>query len=51
MLAGLLSGSGVGLLVLFKVNDDIRENIWITLLLYAIGVVAGILIELTGLVF
>ena len=51
MLAGLLSGSGVGLLVLFKVNDDIRENIWITLLLYEIGVVAGILIELKVLVF
>ena len=50
MLAGLLAGSGVGLLVLFKVNDDLKENIRITLLLYAIGVAAGILIELTGLV-
>ena len=50
MLAGLLAGSGVGLLVLFKVNDDLKENITITLLLYAIGVAAGILIELTGLV-
>ena len=50
MLAGLLAGSGVGLLVLFKVNDDLKENIRITLLLYAIGVAAGLLIELTGLV-
>ena len=49
--AGLLAGSGVGLLVLYRVNDDLRENIKITLILYGIGVVSGILIEMTGLVF
>lgn len=48
MLAGLLAGSGVGLLVLYKVNDNIRENIRITLLLYFIGVLCGIVIEMTG---
>ncbi len=51
MMAGLLAGSGSGLLVLYRVNDDIRENIKITLLLYIIGVLAGILIEQTGLAF
>ena len=51
MTAGLLAGSGVGLLVLYRVNDDLRENIKITLILYGIGVVSGILIEMTGLVF
>lgn len=51
MLAGLLAGSGVGLLVLYKVNDDLKENIKITLLLYTAGVVSGILIEMSGLVF
>lgn len=47
MTAGLLAGSGVGLLVLYRVNDDLRENIKITLILYGIGVVSGILIEMT----
>ena len=45
MLAGLLSGTGVGLLVLFRVNDNLKENIQITCSLYGIGVAVGILIE------
>lgn len=49
MLAGLLAGSGVGLLVLYKVNDNLKENIRITLLLYFLGVVCGIGIEWAGL--
>ena len=44
MMAGLLVGSGVGLLVLFRVNPDKKENLKIVLLLYAIGVLAGIMI-------
>lgn len=44
--AGLLTGSGVGLLVLFRVNHHRRENIKILGLLYGIGVLAGIVIEL-----
>lgn len=48
MLAGLLAGSGVGLLVLYRVNDNIRENARITLLLYFVGVLCGIVIELAG---
>lgn len=51
MIAGLLAGSGVGLLVLFRVNDSWKDNIRITLLLYAIGVLAGILIEASGIIF
>lgn len=51
MIAGLLAGSGVGLLVLYKVNDNLKENVKITLMLYAIGVVSGIVIEMTGLAF
>ncbi len=46
MMAGLLVGSGVGLLVLFRVNHDKKENFKILGLLYLIGVVAGIVIEL-----
>lgn len=45
-MAGLLTGSGVGLLVLFRVNRDRRENLRILGLLYGIGVSVGIVTEL-----
>ena len=48
-MSGLLVGAGVGLLILFRINDNLKENLKITLLLYLIGVVAGILIELSGI--
>ena len=51
MIAGLLVGAGVGLLVLFKVNDDFGENVKITVILYVIGVISGMIIETAGLVF
>ncbi len=51
MMAGLLVSAGVGLLVLFKVNDHPRENLKILGLLYAVGVVSGLLIELIGITF
>lgn len=43
--AGLLTGSGVGLLILFRVNHDRRENLCILAVLYGIGVVVGIALE------
>ena len=51
MTAGLLSGSGVGLLVLFRVNDDYRENFRILGLLYVTGVLGGMLVNCLGIVF
>ena len=51
MISGLLVGAGVGLIVLFKMNKGIKQNLKITGLLYAIGVVSGIIIQLTGLQF
>lgn len=51
MIAGLLSGTGVGLLVLLRVNDDRRENLRLVSLLYAVGVVAGVVIEMLGITF
>ena len=47
-MAGLLCGSGVGLLVLFRVNHDKKENFKILGLVYGIGVVAGILLSFIG---
>lgn len=46
MMAGLLVNAGVGLLVLFRVNHDRKENLQILGLLYGIGVVAGIILDL-----
>ena len=46
LIGGLLSGSGVGLLVLFKENQDLKENLKILGLLYFIGSVSGIVIDL-----
>ena len=51
MIAGLLSGSGVGLLVLLRVNDDRGENMRIVGILYIVGVAAGIAIEMLGITF
>ena len=45
-IAGLLTGSGVAILVLFKINKNIKENIVILSLVYSIGVISGILIDL-----
>jgi hypothetical protein len=50
MMSGLLVGAGVGLLVLFRINNNVKENLKITALLYAIGVAAGIIIEFSGLI-
>ncbi len=50
MIAGLLTGAGVGLLVLFRVNDHFKENLAIAAMLYGFGAVCGILIELSGII-
>ncbi len=46
LIGGLLTGSGVSLLVLFKTNKNIKENINILLTLYTIGVIFGIIIDI-----
>lgn len=48
-MSGLLVGAGVGLLVLFRANRDKKDNLKVVLLLYGIGVAAGILLELAGI--
>ncbi|MBR5858684.1 MAG: arsenic efflux protein [Clostridia bacterium] len=46
VISGLCTGAGVGLLVLFRVNRGVKQNIGITALLYCIGALAGILVQL-----
>jgi len=46
VIAGLLTGSGVAILVLFKTNKDIKENIKIVSIIYFIGVIVGLLLQL-----
>ncbi len=45
MMAGLFSGSGVGILVLFKVNKDIKQNLLIVSLLVTVGFLFGLLAD------
>ena len=44
MISGLLVNAGLGLLVLFRVNNNLKENILITTLLYVIGVLSGFIL-------
>lgn len=46
MIAGLLVNSGVGLLVLFKVNKNQKENLGLLGILYIVGVISGIILDL-----
>lgn len=46
VIAGLCTGAGVGLLILFKINKNRKENLKILGLLYGIAVVAGVALEL-----
>ena len=49
MMAGLLTGAGVGLAILFKTNNNVKENIKIVGLLYFLGMLSGIIIEALGI--
>lgn len=47
--AGLCTGAGIGLAVLFKANKNIKENLIITGIVYAVGSVCGMLLNLIGI--
>lgn len=46
LLSGLLTGSGLGILLLFKTNRNLKENLTILSIIYGVGVIVGILVDL-----
>ena len=48
-MAGLLTGSGIGILILFRNSKNLKENFAILGLIYFIGVISGIIIDLVGM--
>ena len=46
LIAGLLTGAGVGLIILFRTNKNVKQNIGIMALIYGIGVFSGIVLQL-----
>lgn len=48
--AGLSTGAGIGLVVLFKANKHLKQNLLILGGLYVIGVAAGLIIDIIGIV-
>lgn len=43
LIAGLLTNSGVGILILFKTNKNIKDNLLILGIVYIVGVLIGVL--------
>ena len=46
LLSGLLTGSGLGILILLKSNDNPKENIKIISIIYFVGVIVGLLVDI-----
>lgn len=51
MMSGLLVSAGIGLLVLFRANTSIKQNIGILAILWATGVLWGLIFLVTGISF
>lgn len=49
LISGLLTGSGTAIIILFKSNKNIKENLGIIALLYLLGAISGIIIEIITL--
>ena len=49
-ISGLLTGAGIGLLILFKTNKNLKENLTIISIIYLIGIVSGIIIDMVGII-
>ena len=50
LISGLLTGSGVAILVLFKNNHNLKENFKILIIIYLIGSISGFIINLFNLI-
>ena len=46
LIAGLMANAGVGLLVLFRLNKKLKENLMIVVLLYVCAVILGVITSL-----
>ena len=46
VISGLSTGAGLGLVVLFRTNKNLRENMSIAAMLYFIGVIAGLVADI-----
>ena len=51
MMSGLLVNAGVGLLVLYRLNRNWKQNAGIVAALYGFGVFWGVVIEMFGIIF
>ncbi len=49
MVGGLLTSAGIGLLVLFRTNRPMRDNVAIAAVLFAIGAITGLVLTAFGL--
>lgn len=47
VVAGLCTGAGAGLLVLFRENRNVKENLKILAVLYAVATVSGVILQAT----
>ncbi len=51
MMGGLLTGAGIGLLVLFRANRPVKQTLLIVVALWVIGVAWGLCFDALGIVF
>ena len=51
LISGLMAASGMGMLVLFRMNRSMKDNITILAIVYVLAVIGGLIVHLTGLVF
>lgn len=49
MMSGLLVGAGVGLIVLCRVNEDVKDNLRVIGLLYVCGIAGGLILDLLNI--
>ena len=51
LISGLMAASGMGLLVLFRMNRSLKDNVTILGVVYILAVIGGLTVHLTGIVF